>query len=288
MKCPHCFCNYDDSERECPMCGTRRGVAACWDARHKSITHSRTSQSGGRVVPASRPVQAKTSERKTHAPGKYPAAPQRSTASWDSGRTAKKAQNRRGKAVGWVVVVFVLLQLLPALLGLVSEVFASVRHDMEFRDDGFHFFSEGAEGYAAAPEPEPKPEPGYETGEVLLSGAYLSEDTGLSLTIDNDALTYQLILDDFEQSGDFYLEYNDPDTSMDYYTEEFPPEEYSSYLLALWHTEDWDEDAVSCTLVNVYVALDEPSGRFYLDNTFADAPWLPLDRAIVMERQDIG
>ncbi len=177
-------------------------------------------------------------------------------------------------------------ELLPALLGLVSEVFASVRHDMEFRDDGFHFFSEGAEGYAAAPEPEPKPEPGYETGEVLLSGAYLSEDTGLSLTIDNDALTYQLILDDFEQSGDFYLEYNDPDTSMDYYTEEFPPEEYSSYLLALWHTEDWDEDAVSCTLVNVYVALDEPG--FYLDNTFADAPWLPLDRAIVMERQDIG
>lgn len=295
MKCPHCYCNYDDSERECPMCGTRASVAACRTDKHKSITYQNTRQ------PASRQA-ASPSQQPRHSVGN--AAPRRPAASQSrpAARTqprpastrpassrsaqdaAEAARKRSRKIVSWVIAGFVLLQLVPFLASLLGNV---MMRQFEFSDNGFSFYEDST---ANAPEASLEPEP-YE-GEIapedgiLYSGEYYCDDTGLFLALDFSEQSYHLAVEDYIESGSFFTLYQDPTIDADYYTGEFPASEFECYVLYLERDEEWiEDDEEYYTLVIAYIPIDGAQDAFFLNNTYLDARWLPIDRAIHMTLQ---
>lgn len=304
MKCPHCYCNYDDSERECPMCGTRSNVAACQNAKHKSVVYN---GSGGKRN-APQPGRAAAGSQR-HPAGN--AAPRRTSA--NAGRTArgdswedaaKAAKKRRKKTLLWIVVVFVLIELLPLLVGVVNRAIYGIRRDMEYRDDGIHIFDDGTFHWPdastpAAPEPEdtpdlPEPEdtPDDEITDnedrvdgIVQGGDFYCEETELYFTFDFSNDAYWLSVGDYLETGNVFAIENDPATDPDYFNDEFPAAEYDSYVLYLDMDEEWTQGGEhQSTLVVLYTPRgEEPADHFYLNNTYADAQWLPLDRAILLE-----
>lgn len=297
MKCPHCYCNYDDSERECPMCGTRASVAACHTGKHKSITYPNTRQT------ASRPA-ASSSQQPRHSVGN--AAPHRPAASQShpAARTqprpastrpassrsaqdaAEAARKRSRKIVSWVIAGFVLLQLVPFLASLLGNV---MMRQFEFSDNGFSFYEDStanAPDSSAEPEPAPYEEEITPEDGILYSGDYYCDDTGLFLALDFSEQSYHLAVEDYIESGSFFTLYQDPTIDADYYTGEFPASEFECYVLYLERGEEWiEDDEEYYTLVIAYIPIDGAQDDFFLNNTYLDARWLPIDRAIHMTLQ---
>ncbi len=277
MKCPHCYCNYDDAERECPMCGAHAGAAARTASSPK--TTPRPQQRTRQPAPA-RPVrqQPRPFVNSPSSPVRPPAAPARPSA---------PAPKKHRSAI-LAVLLLLFFQFLPAILGLITNAFSYVENKLEFRDDGFLFSDDVPfDGYGtpepspAAPDSDSKFYDGEEEGVILPSGTYYCESTGLALSIDGRDLTYRLTLGDYEESGDLFWEYNDPQSDDGIYTEEFPPSAYDSYFLGFyWETE---EDYAYQVAI-AYFPLDGSGDQFYLDNINADVLWLPLDRAVLMRR----
>lgn len=283
MKCPHCYCNYDDSERECPMCGTRSSLISCKNPKHKSISHPYTKQTGGRTVPTmvndartrkTAPPRSRTStpaRPQTRKPQPKPAYNQ------SSKETAESIQRRKRRIVKWVVIAVLLLNFLPAILGGIFSLVSNFSDlpFLEHDDIGF--------GYSDHYEEEPVAEP---ADMVSIVSEYYCEELDLYLIIRDDE-TYELYTGDssFEETGYLYLLYNDPEDDADsfYFTEQFPADKYESWVYYFERNEEYiDEDGTDYSMVVGYHLLDDPE-TLYFDNLFADAPWLPLDRAVMLE-----
>lgn len=290
MKCPHCYCNYDDSERECPMCGTRRGAAACREEKHKSVTYQNTRKSGGRPALETRPVQRARRHPAGNAAPQRPAAsraqPGKAVYNRGSADAAETAKKRRKKAIIAIAVV-VVLNLLPVLTEFMGSMFYNLRRELDFNDDGFHFFDD------KIPEPEPiQPEPEEAPAEyggefadgVVKGGSYYCEETDLYITLDFNGQYYWLSAGDSLEYGVFFLYGNDPGVDTSYFTDEFPASDYDCYTLYLQADEEL-ENAEPYTMVVMYVPFtgEECPDCFYLNNTYANAQWLPLDRALLLE-----
>lgn len=253
MKCPHCFCNYDDSERECPMCGRRAGAAV----------RRNTKRAEARPIPY-RP--AGRTGRSTGSTG----GRRTGGSTWRA--PAARQKKPRSRVITAVVLAFVLFLVLPLLTEAALESGGSGTV-WQFSDEGFSFSAKAPEYPAPADGPEPEEETPLDD-EAIPSGQYVAP--GVSLRLEPD-WTYRLDLEDSDLSeeGEFYLTYLDPDKDASLYPEEFPPEVYDGYWFLLWGEND------SSTAV-LYYDTDEADG-FYLYNMYARIPWLPLDHAVRFE-----
>lgn len=211
MKCNNCGINYDDGDRECPICGTRAGAGKRASVpRYTSYMHdSHTKEDCTHQTFTREFTTAKRTPAKTPRPAK--AAPD-----------SKKA----GKWIGVAIAALILLaDLVPAGLRYVQEQIDDFRY-------GIVNAYEPADDYAA-------PEPDYEQELAAdLLGAWstgTAPDGGLlSLTFDanNDyGLTYENGDLLYEETGWVWCVYNEPSEGL--YDEAHPPERYDSYTLCL-------------------------------------------------------
>lgn len=215
MKCNNCGINYDDDDRECPICGTRAGAGGRASVpRYTSYIHDThsaddcTHRSFTREFTTSKRPAAKT-------PRPVKAAPD-----------SKKS----GKWIGVAIAAFILLaEILPVGLRFVQEQIDDLRYSIV----GAYA---PADSYAV-PEPDYAPAYGQEIVADLL-GAWstgTAPDGGLlslSLDADNDyALTYENGDLLYEETGWAWCVYNEPSEGL--YDEAYPPARYDSYTLCL-------------------------------------------------------
>lgn len=214
MKCQHCGINFDDDERECPICGARAGskgrmsVPRYTDAQHKK--HSKktcTHQTFTRDV-------SFTGGKKTSAQG-------------------AEAKKKRGKnMLITVVAVFAALQILPAVITLIADAVSGVTA-------GFGTY-------------EPAPEPDYgdyyddtyddSFGFYDLAGAHaaaeLADGGVLELRLEPGLFgAYEMSITNtdgiYTEAGESWCSYNSPEESEGLYPEEFPAEVYDCFVVAL-------------------------------------------------------
>lgn len=282
MKCPHCYCNYDDSETECPMCGKRAGFAAY--QRGKRQTAARTA----RMKQSEKRAGGRTNSRTYTANGRTVSAPNR-------GGKKEKPRSRRL----WLVLLVIFV--MQALVGPVMEIaddFSSSPRRWTFTDDGFGFSSREPDvPMPAAPEPEDTPdepdntpdepddtpdEPDeYPVAEALPGGSYAAD--GDIYWYFYDDVSYGLDVrvpgKEITEEGEYYLFYSDPEENMSYYNEEFPPETFDGFRFVMLN-EEGQFQAV------LYLDRNELAGGnygFYLYNMFGKIPWLPLDQPVRFE-----
>lgn len=271
MKCPHCYCNYDDSETECPMCGRRAGFAAY--------------QKGKRQT-AARTVRMKQSEKR--AQGR--ANSRTYTANGRTVRTSKQNGKKEKPRFRKLWVALLVIFVLQALVGPAMEIaddFSSSPQRWNFTDDGFGFSSREPDiPMPTGPEPEDTPDESdeYPVAESLPSGTYAANG-GIYLYFEDDVrygLDVQVPGKEISEEGEYYLFYidpDDPDTDMGYYAEEFPPEAFDGFRFVMLN----DEGRFQAVL---YLDLDGLAGGdygFYLYNMFGKIPWLPLDQPVRFE-----
>lgn len=209
MKCNNCGINYDDEDRECPICGTRAGAGKRASVpRYTSYMHDTHTKED---------CTHQTFTRKFTTAKRTP--PVKATRPAGGAPDGKKA----GKWIGVAIAVLILLaDILPLGLEYVQGKL----------DDGRYYT-------AAADAPEPDYEPAFEQERVAdLLGTRSTGTTpdGGLLTLlfdtDNDyGLTYangELL---YEETGWAWCVYNDPSEGQ--YDEMHPPEQYDSYTLCL-------------------------------------------------------
>lgn len=219
MKCKNCGINYDDSEKECPMCGTRAGHGTRAAAPHytgyghtvhdeTSCTHETfsTKQSFSRRV---RPV---TQPRQTVL----------------NGQSAKK-KPARGASIAVIIVVVLLSVLLPIVQSF-AEHWEELRAYLE-TGDSYSDFTD-------LPAPDTYD---YDNGmifEPMLQGDWIVDraDGGtLKISIDGDGYyALECATDNYHyyETGVMYLWYNSEDEEG-YWSETYTPAAYDSYTLNL-------------------------------------------------------
>ena len=252
MKCQHCGINFDDGDRECPICGARAGTRGRVGELEKKAAAWREKQF------EDEPTYQKTRTRKT------PIRAQKAKASVKPIREVKKGT---GKVVAVVVVAILLINVLPSLIPMVMNLFDNFfdgsssfeillddwdsnepdaeaeAEDWVSYDDGALYYERGQEYtydsdnyvsiYAAL----------YDlTGEH--AAATLADGTTLDLQVDPGEMgDYTLRMDDgtgtYEEHGYTWCIYNYPDEGI--YDENFPPAQYDSLTLALSCSE-WSYD----------------------------------------------
>ena len=272
MKCPHCYCNYDDSETECPMCGRRAGFAAY--RKGKQQTAARTV----RMEQSEKRAESRKNSRTYTANGRTVST---------SNQSGKREKPRSRKLWVALLVIFVI----QALVGPVMEIaddFSSSPQRWSFTDDDFGFSSREPDvPVPAAPEPEDTPDDTpdeYPIAEALPSGTYAANG-GIYLYFEDDVrygLDVQVPGKEISEEGEYYLFYldpNDPDTDMGYYAEEFPPETFDGFRFVMLN----DEGQFQAVLYFDRAELADGNYGFYLYNMFGKIPWLPLDQSVRFE-----
>ncbi|WP_031476232.1 hypothetical protein [Agathobaculum desmolans] len=228
MKCQHCGINFDDSERECPICGARAG-------------------SRGRLAEprrSTRPVREKP-KKKQH---------QTFTKDWTSAGkkpSAAPTNGKRksgGKAIAIGGILLLLLNILPNLLSLFVDMV----------DGAIYALSSSVEE-PVADEPyeedimyEPGVEYPYDPDHYAFIYAALSDVTGSRATgvlVDGSTLELQAgegFMSDYtltirredgiyQEMGYSWASYNYPEEQI--YSEAYPPEQYDSFSLCLTSEE---------------------------------------------------
>ena len=100
MKCQHCGINFDESERECPMCGARAGSRGHLGETKEQVRNA-----------SSAPANARVTARRARA----------------SARPIRESKKKgRGRAVVVVILLVALLNFLPAIVKLASGVWNSM------------------------------------------------------------------------------------------------------------------------------------------------------------------
>ena len=251
MKCQHCGINFDDSERECPMCGARAGSKGRLGEARKSMR-----------VRDEEPERAK---RTGSARPKTQTGARRARASVKPIRENKK--NGKGKVAVIAVAAVLLINFLPALI----DLFDTVRY--EFTDDvGESAYSEAQEDLYYVPgETYPYDPDNYQSVYAALydlTGGYaaatLSDGSVLELDVQPGEMgDYTLIMQDgtgsYLESGYTWCAYNYPEEEM--YNEAYPPEQYDCFTLCLTMDENAYEGAQGG--IPERYALDEYGERWF-------------------------
>ena len=235
MKCQHCGINFDDSERACPMCGARAG------------SRGRLGAGPARAVRA----RGTAPERESYADyvsAKARPAAKRARASARPIRERKKG--RGGRVVLIAVILIVLLNLIPTILSAAPAIWESL-------SSPFDSLNGSAVTYADPYEEDLRYVPGetypYDSEDYRYVYAALHDLTGpeaaglladgavLTLSVEpGEAADYELTIEDgsgvYTETGYTWCSYNYPEEGL--YGEDFPPEQYDSFLLSLY-TEDF-------------------------------------------------
>lgn len=253
MKCNNCGVNYDDGDKECPVCGTAAGRG------HRSAMPHYTTYDTGSDQPTRRTVS-----RRGAAQVPQP-VPQRK-------KTAKSSNK-------FFVVFFAIILILsaqPALFRTIAE--------------GLNGFISGISGGSpATPEYDGQASdfiwvnPGETFGAMLSTT--LTDGSQLLLQFDDSAQTYTLTreLDGstvYEETGYASCLYNFPEE--EYYEEGFEPPTYDSYTLYL-DVADWagsdqvTDEPNSNVMLLAYQNME--TGNIALSNAFgAVCPYLGEQR----------
>lgn len=233
MKCQNCGINYDDSEKECPMCGTKAGRGTHTATPHytgyghtvhdeKSCTHQTFTRDQSF---SARPQQQSAARRV------QPAAKPRATVL--NGEPAKK-KNGRGASIAVVIIVILLSVLLPLVQSLA-----------EHWDELRYYLQDSSPYDQVAPLPATD---AYDYGdddmilEPVLQGDWVVEraDGGtLKFSIDSNneyTLTCETEQYSYSESGEVYLWYNHEDEEW-YWNDTYTPEEYNGYSFYLYRRE---------------------------------------------------
>ena len=242
MKCQHCGINYNDEDRECPICGARAGSRGRVGELEKKAAAWREKQF------EAEPTCQQTRTRKTNTRAKK-AKP--------SVKPIRETQKGKGKVAAVVAVAVLLLNLLPSLIPVAEDLFQSIgdsvnTFEIDLGDWGASAPDAEAEDWASYDDGAQYYTPGetYEYDPDNFTSVYvrlhdligdnatatLSDGTTLNLWVDADnGDGYRLELDDgagvYSEQGYYWCVYNFPEEEM--YNENYPPEQYDSLALCL-------------------------------------------------------
>lgn len=242
MKCQHCGINYNDEDRECPICGARAGSRGRVGELEKKAAAWREKQF------EEEPTYQQTRTRKTTT---------RAKKAKSSVKPIRETKKGKGKITAVVVAAVLLLNLLPSLMSMVEDFFQNIGDsvstfeinlgdwssfapdeeagDWAGYDDGTRYYTPG-ETYEYDPD-------NFTSVYVRLhdligdnATGTLSDGTTLSLWVDADSGDgYRLELDDgagvYSEQGYYWCVYNFPEEKM--YDDNYPPEQYDSLALCL-------------------------------------------------------
>ncbi|MDO4271135.1 MAG: zinc ribbon domain-containing protein [Eubacteriales bacterium] len=225
MKCLNCGINYDDGDRECPVCGTRAGKG-----RRANVPHY-TSYEHKRHDEQSCTHRTFTKDVTFNTQGK-------------SGKPIrdKNPQEAAAKARKWAVAAVIVIALLSELLPAGIRVIRDFVEDIGYGSGSYRT----ADLPAASGQDEYDPDeyPDFEYVPVMLGdllGAHAAADLpgGMALDIalanDGEYETYELTLRDesgvYTEYGDAWCVYNYPEEEL--YAADYPPERYDSFTFCL-------------------------------------------------------
>lgn len=271
MKCQHCGINFDDSERECPICGARAG-------------------SRGRLGDGAKAIRPRSRESDSAEGGAYPSYPSKSKpararkarASVKPIRENKKRS--KGKVAAIVAAAAVLINFVPLLTDLFDNFADSVstyQFDSAVSEVQEDLYYVPGESYTYDPDH-------YQSVYAALydlTGGYaaaaLSDGSVLELDVQpGDMGDYTLIMQDgtgaYLETGYTWCSYNYPEEEM--YNEAYPPDRYDCFTLCL--TMDGNSyEGEQGSLPKRY-ALDEYGERWFL------LYYAPETGAVVLEVMD--
>ena len=242
MKCQHCGINYNDEDRECPICGARAGSRGRVGELEKKAAAWREKQF------EAEPTCQQTRTRKTNTRAKK-AKP--------SVKPIRETQKGKGKVAAVVAVAVLLLNLLPSLIPVAEDLFQSIgdsvnTFEIDLGDWGASAPDAEAEDWASYDDGARNYTPGetYEYDPDNFTSVYvrlhdligdnatatLSDGTTLNLWVDADGGDgYGLSLTDetgvYSEQGYYWSVYNYPEEQM--YDDNYPPEQYDSLALCL-------------------------------------------------------
>lgn len=259
MKCQHCGINFDDSERECPICGARAGSKGRLGAGPKRDIRARS-------IAPERESRAEYQSAKARPTGR------RARAGAKPIRENKK--NSKGRVVIAVIIVFVLINVLPAIVSAASDIW----------DEFTYAFDSFGEGYADTYDDGWEDDLIYVPGETYpydpddyrfvhaelqtLTGGWaaasLADGSSLELEVEPGEMgDYVLTVQDgsgtYTESGYTWCSYNYPEEMV--YDENFPPDQYDCFTLSL-SAEDYSYSGESA--IPERYALDEYGERWFL------------------------
>lgn len=259
MKCQNCGINYDDSERECPMCGAKAGHGTHAATPHytgythtvhdeKSCTHQ--------TFTKDQTFSAKpTAARRT--------VPVQPRATVLNGQTAKK-QGGKGAAIAVVIIVIALSVLLP-IVQSVAEHYDELRYYLQDMNP--------YEDFSTLPASDEPDYDGYDDMilEPMLQGDWLIEraDGGMiKLSIDGDdfyTLTCETEAYRYTETGTVWLWYNREEQSG-YWNDTHTPALYNGYTFNLDRDTMSAEGAIPASLASskdrdVYMVLFESKAQ---------------------------
>ena len=251
MKCQHCGINFDDGDRECPICGARAGSRG-----RLSVRRGASFRPHGSAAP-------KTTEP-TILNGKV--------------KKDRAAQKKKGRVIALVSAAVVLLQLVPAVFGLIGDFVGDIRFG----------------------EPYVEPEPPYSEADDWYEddgGAYnvisladllglrsiveLPDGSLLELYAEGDEHYSLYIEGRYSESGDVWIMYNAPDDELYPDIAQYPPEEYDSFTICLTYDSlEWEEPAVDISYHQemgdmwLLAHISRDGSEIVLDDWFGDAAFL--------------
>ena len=207
MKCPNCGIHYDDADRECPMCGTRRP----WLPGDTSRL----------ARPSGKPAKAHRNRAKPSWVGEYVTKTCAHPKDSSCPHTGRRSRGKKHTGLP-VLLLVALLAVLPAGVEAVRDAV----QDTVWQETG------GWDEAEATPE-------GWneETPWVGIWNLTADNWTWLALSGDvqeeNDLMPYRVTMDEYQESGEYYVYENIGET----YPDEFPEYQYRWYKLTLFPQE---------------------------------------------------
>ncbi len=229
MKCQHCGINFEDTEKECPVCGARAGSPGRMSTTKRSTFSGKTVRGSGK----------KSYSQKAS----FPAPDSRARG------TYKNQQNKRTKAVVLVSALCMIAGFLPAIMGIAYRQLKSINTGPQPEIS-----------YSTAVRV-------YSLYDVLDGGisTELSDGTYISLYPYSDD-EYELYIETPEGS---YSETGKGQCSPieydDMYNPAFPPELYTTYELYLSASQiEYDNADGSDTIPEAYNSRMNSTEELYL------------------------
>lgn len=170
MKCPKCGINYDDSDRECPMCGAPKPLFA----KDKSQLAKTTAR------------LAKSDEKRDNMGSILDLGSNNKKNSWS--KPKKSGKNKIGIIV---ILAVVIINFIPALIGLLSNLVSDIPEQIK--------------NVTVQVEPEPVPD---DEISIDVTNLYVLNNDEIQFNIFDDG-TYCVIVDDFDEWGAITTEYYD-------------------------------------------------------------------------------
>lgn len=170
MKCPKCGINYDDSDRECPMCGAPKPLFA----KDKSQLAKTTAR------------PAKSDEKHDNMGSILDLGSNNNKNSWS--KPKKSGKNKIGIIV---IIAVVIINFIPALIGLLSNLVSDIPEQIG--------------KLTVQVEPEPVPDDDIS---IDLTNSYMLDNDEIQFDIFSDG-TYNITGMDFNEYGAIATEYYD-------------------------------------------------------------------------------